>query len=204
MNDIVHTSLKINLISTDMMKGIVHTEQLMHDYHTEADNWKEQFESLQLEMEILEENKCTLEQQVKVFAVELAIERASSNQDGKDKNLLMSSEQLSKANEDIRGLKDLLNQKEVYSGELVQMLTNAQEDLRDSYDDALTEKEELKNEIKHWERDYEALEHKAAVEVSWAFLNTRHDTLMEASREFFDLTAEIGKIKETIEKTQQS
>lgn len=64
--------------------------------------------------------------------------------------------------------------------------------------------EKLRNEIEHWERDYEALEDKVAVEVSWDFLNTRHDALMEASREGFDLAAEIAKIKETIEKTQQS
>ncbi|XP_019256296.1 PREDICTED: tropomyosin-like [Nicotiana attenuata] len=157
------------------------------------------------------------------MATELAVERASSNQAGKEKNLFESSfaEQLSKATEEIRGLKELLNQKEVYAGELVQTLTQAQEDLRvssnrvqflesslaplqASYDVALAEKEELGNKIEHWERDYEALEDKAAVEVSWAFLNTRHGTLMEASREGFDLATEIAKIKETIEKTQQS
>nr|XP_033512069.1 uncharacterized protein LOC117276794 [Nicotiana tomentosiformis] len=38
MNDIVHSSLKINLIGTKMMKRIIYTEQLMNDYHTEADN----------------------------------------------------------------------------------------------------------------------------------------------------------------------
>nr|XP_018624730.1 uncharacterized protein LOC108944313 [Nicotiana tomentosiformis] len=46
MNDIVHSSLKINLIGTELMKRIVHTEQLVNDYRTEADNWKEQFEDL--------------------------------------------------------------------------------------------------------------------------------------------------------------
>lgn len=68
----------------------------------------------------------------KVIAAELAVEKTSSNQAGKDKNLLESSfaEQLSKATEEIRGLKDLLNQKETYAGELVQTLTQAQEDLR--------------------------------------------------------------------------
>ncbi|XP_070013884.1 uncharacterized protein [Nicotiana sylvestris] len=184
---------------------------------SEADNRKEEYESLQLEMEVLEENKCTLEKQVKVLAVELAVERASSNQAGKDKNLLESSfaEQLSKATKEIRGLKHLLNQKEVYAGELVQTLTQAQEDLRmssdrvqflensltplqASYDAILTKKEKLRNEIEHWERDYEALEDKTVVEVSWAFLNARHNTLMEASQEGFDLAVEIAKIKETI------
>ncbi|XP_070027933.1 uncharacterized protein [Nicotiana sylvestris] len=66
MNDIVHSSLKINLIGTEMMKRIIHTEQLMNDYHTDADNWKEQYEGLQLEMEVLYEDKCTLEQQVRL------------------------------------------------------------------------------------------------------------------------------------------
>lgn len=41
-------------------------------------------------MEVIEEEKCTLEQQVKVMVAELAIEKASSNQAGKDKNLLES------------------------------------------------------------------------------------------------------------------
>lgn len=45
-----------------MMKRVSHTEQLMHDYQIEADNWKEQYESLQLDMEMLEESKFTLEQ----------------------------------------------------------------------------------------------------------------------------------------------
>lgn len=39
--------------------------------------------------------------------------------------------------------------------------------------------------------------------MSWAILNTRHDTLVEASQEGFNLNAELAKIKETIEKTQQ-
>ncbi|XP_070003344.1 tropomyosin-2-like [Nicotiana sylvestris] len=169
MNDIVQSSLKINHIDKEMMKRVSHIEQLMHDYQIEADNWKEQYESLQLEMEVLEENKCTLEQQLKVMALELAVEKASSNQAGKDKNLLESSfaEQLSKASEEIRGLKALLNEKEVYAGELVQTLTQTQEDLRvssdkvkflesslaplqSSYDAALNEREELKSEIDHW------------------------------------------------------
>ncbi|XP_070020242.1 uncharacterized protein [Nicotiana sylvestris] len=156
-------------------------------------------------MEVLEENKCTLEQQLSVMASELAVEKASSNQ---------------AATEEIRGLKALLNAKEVYAGELVQTLTQAQEDLQfssdkvkflesslaplqSSYDAALAEREELKSESNQWERDYEAFKDKAAVEVSWAILNTRHDTLVEASQEGFNLDAELAKIKETIEKTQQ-
>ncbi|XP_070017884.1 uncharacterized protein [Nicotiana sylvestris] len=183
MNDIVQSSLKINLIGTEIMKRVFHTEQLMHDYQIEADNWKEQYESLHFEMEVLEENKCTLEQQLRVMTSELTVEKASSNQAGKDKNLLELSfaEYLSKSTEEIRGLKALLNEKEVYA----------------------TEREELKSEINHWERDYEALEDKAAVEVSWAILNMRHDTLMEVSQEGFNLDVELAKIKETIEKTHQ-
>nr|XP_009801040.1 PREDICTED: uncharacterized protein LOC104246843 [Nicotiana sylvestris] len=115
MNDIVQSSLKINLIGTEKMNRVSHTEQLMHDYQIEADNWKEQYEN----------------QQLRVMASELAVEKASSNQAGMDKNLLESSfaEQLSKATKEIRGLKALLNEKEFYASELVQTLTQTQEDL---------------------------------------------------------------------------
>lgn len=68
----------------------------------------------------------------------------------------------------------------------------------------MNEKDELKAEIEQWEKDYEALEDKAAVDVSWAFLNTRLEILTEVSQENFDLKAEIAKTKETIEKAQQS
>lgn len=73
---------------------------------------------------------------MKVLTSELAVEKAFSNQAVKDKNLLETSfsEQLSKASEEIRGLKDLLSKKEVYAGELVQTLTQTQEDLRESSD----------------------------------------------------------------------
>ncbi|XP_070037177.1 uncharacterized protein [Nicotiana tomentosiformis] len=192
MNDIVHSSLK------------------------------EQFKGLQLEKEVLAEEKNALEQQAKMVAAELAIEKASSNQVGKDKDILESSfaEQFSKATKEIRGLKELLNQKETYAGELVQSLTQTQEDLRASsdkikflesslaplktaFDASKVEKEELKAEIDQREKDYEALEDKLTLNLSWAFLNTRLETLIEASQEGFDLNAEISKAKETIEKTQQ-
>ncbi|XP_070020335.1 uncharacterized protein [Nicotiana sylvestris] len=174
-------------------------------------------------MEVFEESKCTLEQQLKVLTSELAVEKASSNQADKDKNILETSfaEQLYKATEEIRGLKASLNEKEVYVGELVQTLTQTQEDLRvssdkvrflesslsplqSSYDVALAEREELKSKIDQWERVYEALKDKTAIEVSWDIFNTRHDTLVEASQEGFNLDAELAKIKETIEKTQQN
>ncbi|XP_070022644.1 spindle pole body component 110-like [Nicotiana sylvestris] len=194
----------------------------MHDYQIEAGNWREQYESLQIDMEVLEESKRTLEKQLKVLFSELAVEKASSNQAGKDKNLLetLFSEQLSKASEEIRELKALLNEKEIYVGELVQSLTQTQEDLRESsnkvsflesslahlqasYDSALAKNEKLKNEINQWEKDYELLEDKTVIEVSRAILNTRHDTLVEASQEDFNLDAELAKIKKTVEKTQQ-
>ncbi|XP_070029981.1 uncharacterized protein [Nicotiana sylvestris] len=173
-------------------------------------------------MEALEESKCTLEQQLKVLTSELAVEKASSNQAGKDKNLLETSfsKQLSKASEEIRELRALLSEKEVYASELVQTLTQTQEDLRESsdkvgllesslshlqvsYNSALAENEKLKNKIDQWEKDYEILEEKTTIEVSWAILNTRHDTLVEASQEGFNLDAELAKIRETVEKTQQ-
>lgn len=57
----------------------------------------------------------------------------------------------------------------------------------------------LKNQIDQWEKGYEILEDKTAIEVSWAILNTRHDTLMEASQEGFNLDAKLVKIKEAID-----
>ncbi|XP_070015433.1 uncharacterized protein [Nicotiana sylvestris] len=174
-------------------------------------------------MEYLEESKSTLEQQVRALTSELAVEKASSSQADKEKAHLETSfsEQLSKASEDIRELKALLDAKEAYAGELVQNLTQAQEDLRvssdkvcslenyhaslqASYKSALAENEKLKNEIANWERDYEILKDKSAIEVSWAFLNSRRDTLVEASQENFNLESELAKINEPIEKTQQN
>ncbi|XP_070008658.1 kinesin-like protein KIN-UC [Nicotiana sylvestris] len=156
-------------------------------------------------MEILEEGKCTLEKQVRALTSELAVEKASSNQ----------------ASEEIRELKALLDKNEAYAGELVQTLTQTQEDLRVSFDkvcslenshaslqtsyvSALAENEKLRNEITDWERYYDILEDKTAIEVSWAFLNSRHDTLVEVIQENFNLESELSKIKETIEKTQQN
>ncbi|XP_070025853.1 uncharacterized protein [Nicotiana sylvestris] len=143
-------------------------------------------------MEILEENKCTLERQVRVLTSELAVEKALSNQAGKEKNLLETSfaEQLSKTSEEIRELKALLE--------------SSHASLQTSYDSALAENEKLKNEVADWERDYEILENKTAIKVSCAFLNSRHNILVEVSQENFNLESELAKIKETIEKTQQS
>ncbi|XP_070017616.1 uncharacterized protein [Nicotiana sylvestris] len=153
-------------------------------------------------METLEESKSTLEQQVRALTSELAVEKTSSNQESKEKACLETffSEQLSKASKEIRELRALLSEKEAYAGELVQNLTQTQnqEDLRvssdkvcslksshaslqSSYESALAENEELRNEIADWERDYEILEDKTVTEES-----------------------ELAKIKETIEKTQQN
>ncbi|XP_075094114.1 chloride channel protein CLC-e isoform X3 [Nicotiana tabacum] len=213
---------EINLIGTELMKRVSQADRQVIDLRTEADNWKEQFEGLQLEKEVPAEEKNALEQQMRVIASELAVEKASSSQVGKDKYILESSfaEQLSKATEEIRSLKELLNQKEVYARELVQTLTQVQEDLRAStykiqflesslaslktaYDASEAEKEELRAEIYQWEKDYEILEDNLSLDVSWAFLNTRLETLVEANHEGFDLNAEIAKAKEAIDKTQQ-
>nr|XP_009796639.1 PREDICTED: uncharacterized protein LOC104243181 [Nicotiana sylvestris] len=209
MNDIVHASLKANLIGTEMMKRVTLSEQLVHDYQLEAYNWKEQYESLQIDMEYLEESKSTLEQQVRALTSKLVVEKASPSQAYKEKARLETSfsEKLSKASEDIRELKALLDAKEAYAGELVQNLTQAQEDLRvssdkvcslenshaslqASYESALAKNEKLKNEIADWERDYEILEDKSVIEVSWAFLNSHSDTLVEDSQENFNLESE--------------
>ncbi|XP_070007951.1 uncharacterized protein [Nicotiana sylvestris] len=158
---------------------------------------KEQYESLQIDVHYLEESKSTLEQQVRALTSELAVEKASSSQADKEKARLETSfsEQLSKASEDIRELKALLGEKEAYAGELVQDLTQAQEHLQ-----AFSNK----NEIADWKRDYEILEDKSTIEVSWAFLDSRHDTLVEVSQEIFNLESELAKINETIEKAQQT
>ncbi|XP_019238014.1 PREDICTED: formin-like protein 18 [Nicotiana attenuata] len=175
------------------------------DSQSEANNWKEQFDSAQIDMEDLQERRSTLEQQVRALTSELAVIKASSSQAEKERERLESSfsEQLSKASEEIRALKDLLNQKEIYAGELVQNLTKTQEDLRasvdkvhalesshatlqSSYSSVLAENEELKNE------------------VSWAFLNSRRDTLLEMGQESFNLESELAKVNETIERAQQT
>nr|XP_016455900.1 PREDICTED: paramyosin-like [Nicotiana tabacum] len=173
MNDIVHASLKVNLIGTKMMKRVTLLEQLVRDYQVEADNWKEQCESLQIDVKTLEESKFTLEQQVRALNSELAVEKASSNQADKEKAHLETSfsKQLSKESDEIRELRDLLGEKEAYAGELMQNLTQTQEDLRissdkvcslenshaslqASYESTLAENKKLRNEIADWERDY--------------------------------------------------
>ncbi|XP_070005666.1 uncharacterized protein [Nicotiana sylvestris] len=200
MNDVVHATLKANLIGTKMMNIIPLLEKVAHDSQLKAINWKKQFESAQIDMEDLQESKSTLKQQVRALTSELAVVKASSSQVEKEKERLESSfsEQLSKASEENRELKALLSKREVYTGELMQSLTQAQEDLRvsadkvralesshaspqASYNSALAENEELKNEIADWKKDYEILEEKSAIEdfpspVVEALMNVEGDT----------------------------
>uniref|UniRef100_A0A1U7VCS0 Uncharacterized protein LOC104215935 n=1 Tax=Nicotiana sylvestris TaxID=4096 RepID=A0A1U7VCS0_NICSY len=142
MNDVVHSTLKVNLISTELMRRIsllerkareseksVHeAEEIARGAQLEATNWKEQFENAQGTIEELQENKNLLEQQNRGLTSELATVKASSSQLKRDKELLECSlsEQLSRASEEVRELKALLAKKEEYAGELVQNLTQAQ------------------------------------------------------------------------------
>nr|XP_016511801.1 PREDICTED: myosin heavy chain, fast skeletal muscle-like [Nicotiana tabacum] len=118
MNDVVHSTLKANLISTELMRRIsslerkareseksVHeAEEIARGAQLEATNWKEQFENAQGTIEELQENKNLLE-----------------------------------ASEEVRELKALLAKKEEYAGELVQNLTQAQADLQTSSEYGLLE-----------------------------------------------------------------
>nr|XP_009765320.1 PREDICTED: uncharacterized protein LOC104216881 [Nicotiana sylvestris] len=236
MNDIFHSTLKANLIGTELMgristlekkdresaKAISEARRIAKETQLEAANWKEQFENAQGTIEELQESRNHLEQQKRGLTSELAIAKASSSQFEKDKELLECSfsEQLSKASEEIRELKALVEKKEEYAGELVQSLTQAQADLRISSDEIralksshasleasldshLAEHQILKNDLAMWEREYGLLEENFNIEVSWAFLKSRRDALMEATQENFDLQSELAKVLDTIEKSQQ-
>nr|XP_009796022.1 PREDICTED: uncharacterized protein LOC104242654 [Nicotiana sylvestris] len=178
MNDVVHSTLKANLIGTELMgrisllerrareseKTIHEAEEIARGAQLEATNWKEQFENAQGTIEEL-------------------------------------------ASEEVRELKALLARKEEYAGELVQSLTQAQADLQTSSDEihALkTEYQILKNDLAMWEKEYGLLEENFNIEVSWAFLKSRRDALTEAAQEGFDLQSELAKVIDTIEKSQQS
>ncbi|XP_070018922.1 uncharacterized protein [Nicotiana sylvestris] len=204
-------------------KSILEAERIAKGAQLEAANWKEQFENTQGTIEELQESRDHLEQQKRALTSELAVAKASSSQFEKDKERLECSfsEQLSMLSEEIRELSALLSKKKKeYVGELVQSLTQAQADLRTSsdkvralesshaslrvsVDSTLAENEELKKELAVWEKDYETLEDKLDLEVSWAFLNSRRDALTEASQENFDLESELAKVLDAIEKTQQ-
>ncbi|XP_019248873.1 PREDICTED: uncharacterized protein LOC109228151 [Nicotiana attenuata] len=79
MNDIIHSSLKINLIGTELMRRISRTNLQVIELYTEAHNWKEQFEGLRLEKDVLAEEKGSLEQQLRLISAELVILKASSD-----------------------------------------------------------------------------------------------------------------------------
>lgn len=130
------------------------------------------------------------------------------------------TEQHSKATNEIRSKKELLSQKEVYEGEPVQGFTPVKEKLRTSYekieflessleplkvsyDVAKAKKKNLRTEVDQWKKMYDALENKLVMDLSWTYLCTRFETLIEASQEGFDLNAEIAKAKEAIEVSQK-
>ncbi|XP_070011355.1 uncharacterized protein [Nicotiana sylvestris] len=129
----------------------------------------------------------------------------SENAQGTIEELLENRNLLEQQNEEIRELKVLLAKKEEYAGELVQSLTQAQADLKISYDkvrtlesshasleasfeSSLAENQVLKNDLAMWEKEYELLEENFNI---------------EASQENFDLNSELAKVLETIERTQQ-
>ncbi|XP_070012325.1 uncharacterized protein [Nicotiana sylvestris] len=201
MNDIVHSTLKANLIGTELIGRISLLEKKAQE---------------------LLESRNLLEQQKRRLTSELAVAKASSSQFEKDKERIecLFSEQLSNCSDEIRELKVLLAKKEEYAGELVQSLTQAQADLKISFDkvstlesshasleasfeSSLVENQVLKNDLAMWEMEYELIEENFNIEVSWAFLNSRRDALMEASQENFDLNSELAKVLKTIERTQQ-
>lgn len=74
--------------------------------------------------------------------------------------------------------------------------------LKVSYDAAEAEKESLRAEVEQFKMDYEALVDKLTLDVSWAYLCTRLETLTEASQEDFNLKAKLSKAKEAVETTQ--
>ncbi|XP_070016036.1 uncharacterized protein C4H3.14c-like [Nicotiana sylvestris] len=196
MNDIVHSTLKANLIGTELMgrisllekkareseKFIHEAEEIAKGAQLEAANWKEQFENVQGTIEELQESRNNLEQQKRGLTSELVVAKASSSQFEKDKERLECSfsEQLSKCSEKIRELKALLAKKDEYAGELVQSLTQAQADLKISSD-----------KVRALESSH------ASLEASFDF------SLAENQSRNFDLNSELVKVLETIERTQQ-
>ncbi|XP_070003449.1 uncharacterized protein [Nicotiana sylvestris] len=212
-NSLLRKSGGANLIGTELMGRISLLEKKARESEKSIHEGT---------IEELLESRNLLEQQKRGLTSELAVAKASSSQFEKDKERLECSfsEQLSNCSEEIRELKVLLAKKEEYAGELVQSLTQAQADLKISsdkvrtlesshasleayFESSLAENQVLKNDLAMWERKYELLEENFNIEVSWAFLNSRRDALMEASQENFDLNSELAKVLETIERTQQ-
>nr|XP_016504386.1 PREDICTED: myosin-6-like [Nicotiana tabacum] len=219
MNDIVHSTLKANLIGTELMgrisllekkareseKFIHEAEEIAKGAQLEAANWKEQFENVQGTIEELQESRNNLEQQKRGLTSELVVAKASSSQFEKDKERLECSfsEQLSKCSEKIRELKALLAKKDEYAGELVQSLTQAQADLKISSD-----------KVRALESSHASLE--ASFDFSLAENQVLKNDLAMWEREYglleenfniesrnFDLNSELVKVLETIERTQQ-
>ncbi|XP_075101023.1 uncharacterized protein LOC107781373 isoform X4 [Nicotiana tabacum] len=194
MNDVVHSTLKANLISTELMRRIsllerkarefeksVHeAEEIARGAQLEATNWKEQFENAQGTIEELQEDKNPLEQQNRGLTSELATVKASSSQ-------------LTQAQADLQT-----------SSDEIQALKSSHASLEASLDSHLAENQILKNDLAMWEKEYGLLEENFNIEVSWAFLNSRRDALTEAAQEGFDLQSELAKVIDTIEKSQQS
>nr|XP_016504632.1 PREDICTED: uncharacterized protein LOC107822599 [Nicotiana tabacum] len=194
MNDVVHSTLKANLIGTELMKRIsllerkdreseksVHeAEEIARGAQLEATNWKEQFENAQGTIEELQEDKNLLEQQNRGLTSELATVKASSSQ-------------LTQAQADLQT-----------SSDEIQALKSSHASLEASLDSHLAENQILKNDLAMWEKEYGLLEENFNIEVSWAFLNSRRDALTEAAQEGFDLQSELAKVIDTIEKSQQS
>lgn len=68
----------------ELMRRISWTDQQVVELCSEADNWKEPFESRQLKKDILDEDKGALKQQLKIITAEVAILNTFSNQVEKD------------------------------------------------------------------------------------------------------------------------
>lgn len=84
-----------------------------------------------MDKEVLVKDKEVLEHQLRLSTVELTVMMASANQAENEKARMeaTSAKQHYKATKEIQSLKELLNKKEVYAGELVQEFTQAKEDL---------------------------------------------------------------------------
>lgn len=158
--------MQINLTGTKLMRRVAWTEKQVEELGTKDDNWKMQFESLWLEKEELAKEKEVLEQQLKMTTVELAVAKIEANQVEKENTKMETNftEQHCMSAEKIRSLKELLNQKEIYTGELVQEFNQTKEELhvsseritflesslkplKVSYDGAEVEKENLQADV---------------------------------------------------------
>lgn len=180
----------------------------------DLDDWKYQFESLQIEEEALDQEKDALQQQARIITVEHTKTKAEMKQ-----MKVTFIDQHSKATEEIHSLKELFAQKEVYSGKLVQEYTQAKEDLRTSMDkviflgisldplrasfDASEPDRDLDVKNEWLTEKYNAFEIHSEMDMSWMFLQTRYDILKESCDESFDVEVEFEKAEEAIDIAQQ-